>query len=279
MKTTLLGKTGTKVSVVGLGGEGVLRTYKRYKEAQRVIHEALQQGITYYDCARVYSDSELYYGTVWKDNPELRGSIFQTSKSASRDRDGALNDLSASLQRLGTNYLDLWQIHDVRTEDDFARISRSGGALEAFISAKESGIVKNIGVTGHHDPAILSKAVEQWPVDTVLMPVNPVEGVIGGFLTDTLPKAKAMGVAVIGMKVLGAGHFIAPGLGITAQLLVRYALSFGITLAIVGCSSPQEVQDLSHAADLPLLSDSEMEKITELFAPHARELAFYRGVC
>lgn len=278
MKTTLLGKTGTKVSVVGLGGEGVLRTYNRYKEAQGVIHEALQQGITYYDCARVYSDSELYYGTVWKDNPELRGSMFQTSKSASRDREGALNDLSASLQRLGTNYLDLWQIHDVRTEDDFARISRSGGALEAFISAKESGIVKNIGVTGHHDPAILSKAVEQWPVDTVLMPVNPVEGVIGGFLTDTLPKAKAMGVAVIGMKVLGAGHFIAPGLGITAQLLVRYALSFGITLAIVGCSSPQEVQDLSHAADLPLLSDSEMEKITELFAPHARELAFYRGV-
>lgn len=278
MKTTLLGKTGTKVSVVGLGGEGVLRTYKRYKEAQGVIHEALQQGITYYDCARVYSDSELYYGTVWKDNPELRGSIFQTSKSASRDRDGALNDLSASLQRLGTNYLDLWQIHDVRTEDDFATISRSGGALEAFISAKESGIVKNIGVTGHHDPAILSKAVEQWPVDTVLMPVNPVEGVIGGFLTDTLPKAKAMGVAVIGMKVLGAGHFIAPGLGITAQLLVRYALSCGITLAIVGCSSSQEVQDLSHAADLPLLSDSEMEKITGLFAPHARELAFYRGV-
>lgn len=278
MKTTLLGKTGTKVSVVGLGGEGVLRTYNKYKEAQSVIYEAVQHGITYYDCARVYSDSELYYGTVWKDNPELRGSIFQTSKSASRDRDGALNDLSASLQRLGTNYLDLWQIHDVRTEDDFARISRSGGALEAFISAKESGIVKNIGVTGHHDPAILSKAVEQWPVDTVLMPVNPVEGVIGGFLTDTLPKAKAMGVAVIGMKVLGAGHFIAPGLGITAQLLVRYALSFGITLAIVGCSSPQEVQDLSHAADQPLLSDSEMEKITELFAPHARELAFYRGV-
>jgi len=215
---------------------------------------------------------------MWKDNPELRGSIFQTSKSASRDRDGALHDLSASLQRLGTDYLDLWQIHDVRTEEDFISISRPGGALEAFVSAKESGLVKSIGVTGHHDPAILSKAVEQWPVDTVLMPVNPVEGVIGGFLTDTLPKAKAKGIAVIGMKVLGAGHYIAPGHGITAQLLIRYALSCKITLAIVGCSTPQEVRALVAAADLPLLSDSEKEKITELFAPQAREMAFYRGV-
>jgi len=90
--------------------------------------------------------------------------------------------------------------------------------------------------------------------------------------------ADEKGVAVIGMKVLGAGHYIAPELGITAQLLIRYALSCGITLAIVGCSSPEEVRELSTAADLPLLSDSEKEKITELFTPHARELAFYRGV-
>ena len=278
MRTTQLGRLGREISVVGLGGEGVLRTYDRGREARSVIHEALRQGITYCDCARAYSDSELYYGAVWKSNPELRSSIFQTSKSASRDREGALNDLSVSLQRLETDHLDLWQIHDVRTDKDFARISGPGGALEAFILAKEAGTVKNIGVTGHHDPRILSKAVEQWPVDTVLMPVNPVEGVIGGFLTDTLPKAKERGIAVIGMKVLGAGHYIDPGLGITAQLLIRYALSCGITLAIVGCSSPQEVRELSAAVDLPQLSDSEKEKITDLFAPHARELAFYRGV-
>jgi aryl-alcohol dehydrogenase-like predicted oxidoreductase len=278
MRTTQLGRIEREISVVGLGGEGILRTYNRDREAQGVIHEALRQGITYCDCARVYSDSELYYGAVWKNNPELRSSIFQTSKSASRDKKGALNDLAASLQRLGTDHLDLWQIHDVRTEEDLARISGPGGALEAFISAKKNGTVQNIGVTGHHDPHILSKAVEQWPVDTVLMPVNPVEEVIGGFLTDTLPKAKEKGVAVIGMKVLGAGHYIVQELGITAQQLIRYALSCGITLAIVGCSSPQEVRELSAAAALPLLSESEKQKITELFAPHAKELAFYRGI-
>ena len=273
-----LGKTGVQVSALCFGGAHWGRIQDD-AEAIRLLHAAIDAGVNFFDNAWEYNGGR---------SEELMGKALQGKRqqvvlmtkvcSHGRDKKVALQQLDDSLRRLKTDFLDLWQIHDVRTEDDFATISRSGGALEAFISAKESGIVKNIGVTGHHDSAVLSKAVEQWPVDTVLMPVNPVEGVIGGFLTDTLPKAKAMGVAVIGMKVLGAGHFIAPGLGITAQLLVRYALSCGITLAIVGCSSPQEVQDLSHAADLPLLSDSEMEKITELFAPHARELAFYRGV-
>ena len=277
MKTVQLGRLKKQVSIVGLGGEGVLRTHDRQSEAQLVIREALQQNLSYCDCARVYSDSELYYGTVWKGNPELRKTIFQTSKSASRDRDGALADLSASLQRLQTDYLDLWQIHDVRTEEDLAAISRPGGALEAFISARESGQVKNIGVTGHHDPHILTKAVEQWPVDTVLLPVNPAEQVIGGFLTHTMTTALDKGVAVIGMKVLGAGHYVLPQLGITAELLIRYALSCGITLAIVGCSTPEEVRELASAAALPPLPQTEKEKITELFTPHAKQSAFYRG--
>jgi len=278
MKTVQLGREKKQVSIVGLGGEGVLRTYDKQNDAQLVIREALQQNISYCDCARVYSDSELYYGSVWKNNPELRNTVFQTSKSASRDRDGALADLSNSLKRLQTDYLDLWQIHDVRTEEDLAAISSPGGALEAFISARESGQVKNIGVTGHHDPYILSKAVEQWPVDTVLMPVNPAEQVLGGFLTHTMETALEKGVAIIGMKVLGAGHYVTPKLGITAEVLIRYALSCGITLAIVGCSTPEEVRELATAASRPPLTESEKDQITEMFAPHAKQNAFYRGV-
>ncbi|HIP40337.1 MAG TPA: aldo/keto reductase [Desulfocapsa sulfexigens] len=278
MKTVPLGSQKKQVSIVGLGGEGVLRTYDKQNEAQQVINEALQQNISYCDCARVYSDSELYYGSVWKNSPEQRETIFQTSKSASRDRDGALADLSASLQRLQTEYLDLWQIHDVRTEEDLAAISGTGGALEAFVTAREKGLVKNIGVTGHHDPHILTKAVEQWPVDTVLMPVNPAEQVLGGFLTHTLETARNKDVAVIGMKVLGAGHYVTPKLGLTAEVLIRYALSCGITLAIVGCSTAEEVRELATAATLPPLTEAEKEQITDLFTPHARQNAFYRGV-
>ncbi|MBI2877578.1 MAG: aldo/keto reductase, partial [Candidatus Tectomicrobia bacterium] len=232
--TNIFGQTGPQVTRVGLGGEGVLRTYGRTVPAREVIHEALHQGITYFDSARVYSDSEVYYGSVWRESPETRARIFQASKSASRYRHRAWEDLEETLLRLRTGYLDLWQIHDVRTEEDLEAISAPGGALEAFIEARLLGRARFIGVTGHHDPDILTRAVREWPVDAVMMPVNPVEGSLGGFLTSTLPAAKEKGIAVIGMKVLGGFHYVLPEWKTSPELLIRYALSQEITLAIVG---------------------------------------------
>ncbi|MBU4263441.1 MAG: aldo/keto reductase [Proteobacteria bacterium] len=278
MKTVSFGRQQRQVTLVGLGGEGVLRTYGRETEARSVIRQAVDQGITYFDSARVYSDSEVYYGSVWKEDPALRESIFQTSKSASRSRSGALADLESTLKRLHTGYLDLWQIHDVRTEEDLLAISRPGGALEAFVEAKKSGLIRNIGVTGHHDPSVLTKAVQEWPVDSVLLPVNPVEGLLGGFLTLTLPAARKKRIAVIAMKILGASHYILPKFGITPEILLRYALSFDVTVAIVGCSTPAEVQALAAAGAMPPLSEQERGEVTKIFAPYADRMAFYRGV-
>ncbi len=279
MKSVNFGSTGRKVSLVGLGGEGVLRTYNRMKEAQAVIRAALDEGVTYFDSARVYSDSEIYYGSIWKQEPALRKSIFQTSKSASRNKDGALADLQGSLERLQTDYLDLWQIHDVRTDEDFQAISGPGGALEAFVEARAKGIVRFIGVTGHHDPYILTRAVEEWPVDSVLLPVNPVEEILTGFLTDTLPAAKKKGIATIGMKVLGGSHYILPKLDINPETLIRYSLSQEITLPIVGCKSPEEVKTLAAAGErLGPLSAGERKILVDKFRPYATSMAFYRGV-
>jgi len=280
LKSVAFGKSGREVSAVGLGGEGVLRTHDRGAEAEAVIREALARGITYFDSARVYADSEVYYGRVWGREPEVRALVFQTSKSASRDRAGALADLESSLSRLKTTWLDLWQIHDVRTEDDLIAIARPGGALEAFLEAKKKGLVRNIGVTGHHDPYILTRAVEEWPVDSVLMPVNPVEEVLGGFLTLTLPAAKAKGVAVVGMKVLGGAgaHYVLPKLEITTELLVRFALSRQITLPIVGCSTPAEVAALAGASGEGPLPVEDGEALAGLYRPYAARMAFYRGV-
>lgn len=279
MKTVPFGSTSRQVSRVGLGGEGVLRTYGRQKEAEGVIREAIEQGITYFDSARVYSDSEVYYGRIWGKNKNLRESVFQTSKSASRDKSGALADLHSSLERLQTDYLDLWQLHDIRTADDLYAVSRPGGALEAFVEAREKGLVRYIGVTGHHDPYILTRAVEEWPVDSVLLPVNPVEEVLGGFLTLTLPAARKKKIAVIGMKVMGGSHYILPKMDISPELLIRYALSFDITLPIVGCSTPDEVRILVSAAKkLPLITADEKAGILEIFRPYAHQMAFYRGV-
>lgn len=278
MQTIPFGSTGRQVSKAGLGGEGVLRTYGRRKEADAVIREAIEKGITYFDSARVYSDSEVYYGEIWGKNKSLRKSVFQTSKSASRDKSGALADLHNSLERLQTDYLDLWQIHDIRTEDDLHAVSRPGGVLEAFVEAKEKGLVRYIGVTGHHDPYILTRAVEEWPVDSVLLPVNPVEEVLGGFLTLTLPAARKKKIAVIGMKVMGGSHYILPKMDITPELLSRYALSFDITLPIVGCSTLDEVRSLVAASISQPLSATEKTRILEVFRPYALQMAFYRGV-
>ncbi|MGD2187254.1 MAG: aldo/keto reductase [Desulfobacterales bacterium] len=279
IETRHFGSTHQKVTRTGLGGEGVLRTHGRLREAREVIIEAIHQGINYFDSARVYADSELYYGYVWKENPEIRAKIFQASKSASRDKDHALADLEQTLNRLQIDYLDLWQIHDVRTTQDLAMISAPGGALEAFVEAKSAGKVRAIGVTGHHDPKVLTQAVRSWPVDAVMMPVNPVEGILGGFLTETLPAARKKDIAVIGMKVLGAAHYLLPQSRITAEALIRYALSFDIDLAIVGCSTPAEVKALANTGTIAKpLAENDQRYLLNVFRPIARRLAYYRGV-
>lgn len=273
------GKTGVEVTCVGLGGEGILRTVGQDKAAETVIREAITRGITYFDSANAYAGSEGYYGLVWPKQPEHRRRVFQASKSAQRERQSALADLDHTLARMGIDHLDLWQIHDVRTHQDVDMIAAPGGALEAFMTARSAGKTRFIGVTGHHDPEVLTRAVKEWPVDAVMMPINPVEAVLGGFMDSTLPAAREKGTAVIGMKVLGASQYLSPQAGITAKLLTRFALSHPISVAIVGCSTPEEVQALAAAGkNFEPLDDKEMRELTEIFQPYAKRLAYYRGV-
>jgi aryl-alcohol dehydrogenase-like predicted oxidoreductase len=276
--TRPFGKSGPRVTQVGLGGEGVLRTYGRESEARAVIEQAALQGITYFDSAQAYAGSQSYYGSFWHSNQELRSRIFQTSKSAARDFLGAKADLNDSLEIMGQERLDLWQIHDVRTRQDIEEIEGPEGALQAFLQARDAGLVRYIGVTGHHDPKILEHAVKNWPVDAVLMPVNPVEALLGGFLDRVMAKARDRGLAVIGMKVLGGSHYIHSKSGVTAELLLRFALSREVSTAIVGCGNASEVEALAGAgAHFQPLADEEERKLLDIFRPHARRLAYYRG--
>jgi aryl-alcohol dehydrogenase-like predicted oxidoreductase len=272
------GATGRQVSRVGLGGEGVLRTFGRTRDAQAVILEALSCGITYFDSARAYAGSEGYYGSLWLDRPKQAAQVFKASKSASRDRAGALVDLDQSLTMMGLQSLDLWQIHDIRTKEDLLQIEANGGALEAFLHAREVGLVGAIGATAHQDPQILTYAATNWDIDSVLMPVNPVEGVLGGFLDSTLEAATSRGIAIVGMKALGASHYINTKDGVTPAALIRFSLSQEIDVLTVGCSTPQEVRTLADAGKgfkkMPL---DEQHDLLDIFRPYARRLAFYRG--
>src|SRR4030042_5697563 len=167
-----LGKTGVNVTLLGLGGEGVLRTFGYDDEACALINRALDLGINYFESARAYSGSESYYGKALR---ERRKKIFLTSKSHARDRKGALEHLQETLKNMKTDHLDLWQMHDIRTDDDVKEIFGPRGAIEAFAEAKQKGLIRFIGVTGHHSPELLKKCISLFDFDTVLLPVNPAE--------------------------------------------------------------------------------------------------------
>src|SRR5262245_50024762 len=132
MPTVTLGATGRVVTRAGLGGEGVLRTRGREAEAVAVVEAALAHGLTYFDSARVYEESERYLGRVWGKRPEARAGVFLTSKCAERAAGPARRQLDETLARLDVDHLDLWQIHDVRTPDELDELQAPGGALEAF---------------------------------------------------------------------------------------------------------------------------------------------------
>jgi predicted aldo/keto reductase-like oxidoreductase len=244
-----------------------------------VIEQAAFQGITYFDSAQAYDGSQGYYGAFWSRNQALRRDIFQTSKSASRTFLGAKADLAETLDIMGLEKLDLWQIHDVRTRQDIEEIEGPEGALQAFMQARDSGLVRYLGVTGHHDPKILEHAVKNWPVDSVLFPVNPAEALLSGFLDRVMAAAQDRGLAIIGMKVLGGSHYISSQFGVTAELLLRFALSREISTAIVGCRSAREVEALARAgAHFQPLAAEEEKELLDIFRPHARRMAYYRGV-
>jgi len=148
----LLGKTGDVVSILGLGGEGLLRTYGQGQEATSLIHRAIDLGLTYFESARAYAGSESYYGTALG---ERRKEIFLASKSHERTLDGASGHLEATLKNMKTDFLDLWMVHDVRTIKDINQIFGPQGAIRAFESARRNKLVKWIGISGHRNPTIL----------------------------------------------------------------------------------------------------------------------------
>lgn len=277
------GGKGPIVTRLGLGGEGILRTFGEDAGAAAVIEEALASGVTYFDTAPAYAGSEAYLGAAWRRLPGARDRIFQTSKSARRSAEGARDDLENTLRVLGTDHLDLWQIHDVRSMDDVAAIEGPGGALEAFTAARDQGLARFIGVTGHHDPDVLLHCVRHWPLNSVLLPVNVAEACLPGFLDRVAPEARARGMAVVGMKVFGGGRFIFPQGHVTPQLLLRFALSQPapvqpVDVCIVGCSIPDHVRTAARTArGLTPMKPEAREELLAAFRPHAGQLAFYRA--
>ncbi len=242
---TTLGGTGYSATMLGLGGEGVLRTFGYDRQAQAMIEAALAAGINYFETARAYSGSEAYLGRGLKGH---RDKIFLTSKSHGRTFKEAMAHLTITLKNLDTDYLDLWQVHDIRTLEEVEALGAPGGALEAFHHARERGWVRFIGITGHHDPEVLRQALTQYEFDTVLLPVNPAEPQLASFL-PLAQEAMDKGMGVIAMKTLCRGQL--PQMSEEPDTMVKellaYALSQSVTLAVVGADSAKQVEQLAAA--------------------------------
>jgi len=269
-----LGKTGVDVTILGLGGEGVLRTYSRDAEAYSLINRAIDLGVNYFDSAKAYAGCESYHG---KALGERRKEIFLAGKSHARDKKGALDHLYDTLKTIKTDHLDLWQMHDMRTDEDIAAVTAPGGALEAFWEAKKKGLVRFIGVTGHEDPAILRRCLEIADFDAILMPVNPAEPHFMNFITELLPYALQKGVGIIAMKVYCRGLAErVPGFG-SMESFYRFALSFPVTLGIIGCDTITQLEEnVWFARSFSPMGEDERNFIVELVAPFARGLMYYK---
>lgn len=267
-----LGKTGRQVTLFGLGGEGVLRTWGEDKAAARVISRALDQGVTYCDTAPAYAGSLDYYGATLA---ERRSQVFFASKTHDRTRDGSLKLLDQSLKRARTDHFDLWQLHDLRTTDDLTRIFSKGGALEALVQAKAEGRVKHLGITGHHDPAILLEAMRRFDFDTVLVALNAADVHRLPFITTVVAEASKRGIGVIAMKVCAQKRLL---YRLSMAESLGYAWSIpGVSLAIVGCETPEEVDENAEIARAfqPLAAESMRELESRTQAEH-RAFAYFK---
>lgn len=272
--TRILGRTGQSVTMLGLGGEGVLRTFGQDKDATALINRALDLGLTYCESARAYSGSEAYYG---KALGERRKDIFLTSKSHDRDKKGALAHLHETLKNMRTDHLDLWQVHDVREEADIAAIFGPGGAIEAFVEAKQQGKTRFIGVTGHHDPSIISKCIEQFDFDTVLMPINPAEQGYKSFIENVLPLAREKNMGIIGMKVYLRGFASRLPWYTSMAPFLRFALSQPVANVVIGCDNIAQLeQNVKFAGSFKPMTLEEQQDLIRDVSPFARQLMYYK---
>ena len=272
--TRILGRTGQHVTMLGLGGEGVLRTFGQDKAAVALINRALDLGITYCESARAYSGSEAYYGKALR---ERRTEIFLTSKSHDRSKQGALAHLHETLRNMRTDHLDLWQVHDVREEEDIAGIFGPGGAIEAFVEAKEQGKTRFIGVTGHHDPSIIRKCIELFDFDTVLMPVNPAEQQYRSFLEIVLPMAREKNMGIIGMKVYARGYASLLPWYTSMEPFLRFSLSQPVSCIVIGCDTISQLeQNVEFAGSFEPMTPEHQQALIRDVSPFARQLMYYK---
>lgn len=276
MPERILGNTGVSLPILGLGGAGKTPLSRPDQEAEavKIIEKALALGIRYYDTAASYGPSEGYLGTVL---PPYRNNIFLVSKTAARDRDGAWRELERSLQRLNTDYLDAWQLHHVSQPEEIEQIFSNTGAINAIEEAKEQGLIRFSGITGHHEPDIIIQGIERYPFDTTLISLNAADVHHPRPFQRVLPAAQSRNVGVVAMKVPAYGRLLQPGM-IDMSQAMGYTLSLpSVHGCIVAAENPQQLEsNVGVAQAFQPLSTAQKQQIEQQTASAGEDGSFFR---
>jgi len=235
-----LGKTGLQVTRITLGGAHM--RYGGEENALRIIRRALDLGINFFDSARKYNngESDACYGKVITGS--IRQKVFLMSKAHLRTRDEAMGQLESTLRAMNTDYLDLWQCHEVVTQAEVDKILGAGGSLEAFVQARKQGKVRHIGFTGHADPEVhqrLLAGYDGW--ETVQHPVNLVDPHYLSFIENVLPKVRAKGLGLLAMKCNAMGGIGKNKIATYAECL-RFTLSQDVDTVVSGATTVEELE-------------------------------------
>jgi predicted aldo/keto reductase-like oxidoreductase len=246
-----LGKTGEKVSAIGLGGYHI-GMQSDPQESIRIIRTAIDHGINFMDNCWDYNggESERRMGQALRDG--YRQKVFLMTKYDGRTRESATRQIDESLERLQTDHIDLIQYHENIRLEDPDRYFAAGGAHEAVMAAKQAGKIRYIGFTGHKDPLVHVRMLEeaaahQFHFDACQMPLNVMDAHFRSFTHQVVPKLVEQGIGVLGMKPMGDGNVLKAGV-VTPIECLHYALSLPTSVVINGCESVERVNQALEAA-------------------------------
>jgi predicted aldo/keto reductase-like oxidoreductase len=247
-----LGRTGERVSAVGIGGYHLGKPELQEPESIRIIRTAIDNGINFLDNCWDYNEgqSEIRMGKALQDG--FRQRAFLMTKIDGRDKKTAARQIEESLRRLQTDRIDLLQFHEIIRMDDPDRVFAAGGAMEAALDAKKAGKIRFIGFTGHKSPDIHLKMLDtaashQFRFDAVQMPLNVMDAHYDSFEKKVLPLLVKNDIGVLGMKPMG-DHIILESKTATPIECLHYAMNLPTSVVITGCDSMQILEQALSAA-------------------------------
>jgi aryl-alcohol dehydrogenase-like predicted oxidoreductase len=275
------GRTSELISAIGMGGFHLGKNAVSDDEAVRLVHQGIDRGITFIDNCWDYNKgrSELRVG-VALDQGGYRDRVFLMTKMDGRTKEEAARQIDTSLKRMRTDRIDLVQHHEILRFDDPDRIFAEGGAMEAFMEAKQAGKLRYIGFTGHKDPRVhlqmLAVAAERgFHFDSVQMPLNVMDAHFRSFAHQVLPYLVEHGIAVLGMKAFADSVLLKSQAPIAPLEYLHYALNLPTSVVITGMENQRDLDQAFEAVQS--FQPMDKAKVAELLArsrPYALEGKF-----